>query len=281
MTDPRPLIRFQGVTRNDRGGYSGVFGLVNRLARAGRLSAADERFRRESNRWYDAAYPHPSHVYERHPSAAAWFRTAAAQLIERVPGYLEILDRHGVPYVVLRAEDPGTVVYEDPYQVVVVPHAVGTRAATAEDAEFCFRLHRAAMGHLVDAVWGWDDDVQRGYHDRAFTPGRCRIVQWRGRDAGLIDVRRDGDTIYLARIEITPELQGHGIGVRLITGLIDEADRDGKDLLLDVLVPNTGAYELYRRLGFRERYRHGDGLIKRRMGRTGDRRRTAGRSAGP
>ena len=265
-------MRFQGVVPNRPDGYSGVFGLVGRLAREGRLSPGEERFRAESNRWYDAAYPHPSDVYARHPAAAAWFRAGAAHLVERVGGYLEILDRHGVGYLVLRSDDPGTVVYEDAYQVLVVPHDVETRAAAPADTEFCFRLHRAAMGDVVAGIWGWDEDVQRGLHERGFTPGRRRIVRWRGRDVGMIDVRRDAGSIYLARIEIHPDFQGGGIGVRLVNALVDEAVRDGKELLLDVLAPNVRAYELYRRIGFREMYRHGDGLIKRRLRWAGERR---------
>lgn len=116
------FVRFQGTEPNARGGYSGVFGLVNRLGRDGVLSAEEERFRQESNRWYDGAYPMPTRVYAAHPRAAAWFKVEAAWLIGRVEGYLAILDRHGVGYVALRCDDPGRVVYEDAYQVVVVPH---------------------------------------------------------------------------------------------------------------------------------------------------------------
>lgn len=123
------FVRFQAAERNERGGYSGVFGLVNRLATEGRLGDEEEWFRREGNRWYDRAYPRPVNVYERNPQAAAWFKAEAVELIGRVEGYLAILERHGVGYVVLRSDDPGRVVYEDAYQVVVVPYEVGHRGA--------------------------------------------------------------------------------------------------------------------------------------------------------
>ena len=129
------------------------------------------------------------------------------------------------------------------------------------DSEFCFRLHEAAMGGYVAAVWGWDEKAQREFHERAFTPGRWRIVTVDGVDAGMIDVEYGADEIYLSRIEIHPDHQGLGIGSRLIEGLLAR----GVPVVLDVLAVNERAYALYRRLGFREVGRHGDGERKIRM----------------
>ncbi|WP_219416804.1 hypothetical protein [Pseudonocardia nigra] len=42
-----------------------------------------------------------------------------------MPGYLAILERHGVECVELRSDDPGALIYEDDHQVVVVPHPHG------------------------------------------------------------------------------------------------------------------------------------------------------------
>ncbi|MGQ4422154.1 hypothetical protein ACN6LL_000801 [Streptomyces violaceoruber] len=128
-------VRFQSPHRNSRGHFTGVFGLVNNLAREGRLSDEQETFRRGGNRWYDAAYTDPStvdpHVYddEINPGAAAWFKPSATHLLARVSGYLEILSSHGVDCRALRSADPGRVFYEDDVQIVVVPHAPEATAA--------------------------------------------------------------------------------------------------------------------------------------------------------
>ncbi|MEW2419490.1 hypothetical protein AB0911_02925 [Streptomyces nigra] len=124
-------LRFQSPHRNDRGRFTGVFGLVNNLAREGRLSEEQEAFRRLNNKWYDAAYTDPSTVDatvyddEVNPGAAAWFKPSATHLLARVPGYLEILAAQGVDCQVLRSTDPGQVVYEDDVQIVVAPYAHG------------------------------------------------------------------------------------------------------------------------------------------------------------
>lgn len=128
-------VRFQSPHRNSRGHFTGVFGLVNNLAREGKLSDEQESFRRRNNTWYDAAYTDPStvdpDVYddEINPGAAAWFKPSATHLLARVSGYLEILSAHGVGCRVLRSATPGRVIYEDDVQIVVVPHALDVTAA--------------------------------------------------------------------------------------------------------------------------------------------------------
>lgn len=119
-------MRFQAAEPSPSGKWPGVFGLVNGLAIQGRLTAQQQVFRRMSNDWYDANFTNPSKVdpdVYRQPGAAAWFKASAVRLIDRVPGYLAILDAHGVPWRRLDSDDPGRVIYEDADQVVVVPRS--------------------------------------------------------------------------------------------------------------------------------------------------------------
>ncbi|WP_101788514.1 hypothetical protein [Nonomuraea indica] len=124
-------VRYQSPTPNARGVHPGVFGLINALAKHGRLSSEEERFRVDSHAWYHANLIDPSDVdpriYNRdlNPQATAWFKTSAGHLIERLTGYLEILTTHQVACVRVEAADPGNVIYEDPHQVVVVPYRTG------------------------------------------------------------------------------------------------------------------------------------------------------------
>lgn len=142
---------------------------------------------------------------------------------------------------------------------------IGLRPATSADSEYCFQLHKAAMGAYITAIWGWDEQVQRDYHARLFTPFRWQIITADGSEAGMLHVEHRPTEIYLARIELHPDHQGRGIGTRLIRSLLHQARRQDRDLTLDVLVVNQRAQVLYRRLGLHEVTRHGDNDIKIRM----------------
>jgi ribosomal protein S18 acetylase RimI-like enzyme len=138
---------------------------------------------------------------------------------------------------------------------------IGLRRAVAADTEFCYRLHAAAMGEYITAIWGWDEEAQRDFHDGAFNPDRWQIITADSKDIGMLEVDRRPGEIYLARIEILPSYQGQGIGSRLIRALIEEAARTGKDFALEVLTVNRRAAALYKRLGLTEVGR-GDDDIK-------------------
>ncbi|MET9631407.1 hypothetical protein ABZX92_28490, partial [Lentzea sp. NPDC006480] len=108
-----------------QGRFLGVFAVVNTLARRDQLTPAQHVFRRLGNDWYDANFINPATVdpdVYRQPGAAAWFKRQSVHLVDRVSGYLAILDAHGVQWRRLESDDPGRVVYEDPDQVIVVPH---------------------------------------------------------------------------------------------------------------------------------------------------------------
>jgi GNAT superfamily N-acetyltransferase len=144
-------------------------------------------------------------------------------------------------------------------------NTVGLRPAIPADDELCYRLHRAAMRDYVEAIWGWDEAAQRDYHQRGFDPTHTRVITIDDRDAGVLIVDYRPTEIYLGRIELHPDYQGHGVGRHLIQQLLHEAATRHQPLILDVLTVNPWAYQLYRRLGFQEVGRHGENNIKIRM----------------
>ncbi|CAA9278768.1 MAG: hypothetical protein AVDCRST_MAG83-3697 [uncultured Arthrobacter sp.] len=143
------FVRYEGSERNARGIHPGIFGLANALARDGRLSETDHSWWLASNLWYDAAYINPqlvdASVYDRtlNPTAQAWFKVSAAHLLERIPGYLALLDRYAVPWREVRSTDPGTVLYEDEFQLVVTPWS--TRSGTAGGPEALLEAQRTQV----------------------------------------------------------------------------------------------------------------------------------------
>jgi len=96
------FVRFEASTPNEHGLRPGIFWLTNKLARSGELAPEDWAWWRAANDWYDAAYPDPGKADPTlwdaalHPDVSCWFKATATHLLERVPGYLDLLDRYGV-----------------------------------------------------------------------------------------------------------------------------------------------------------------------------------------
>jgi hypothetical protein len=118
-------VRFEAAEPNARGAHIGIFGLANGLARDGHLTPDEWAWWRAGNDWFEAAYTDPATVdptlFDRsvHPHVTCWFKDTAGHLLARVPGYLDLLDRHGVAWRERRSPDPGPVLYEDDVQVLV------------------------------------------------------------------------------------------------------------------------------------------------------------------
>jgi len=59
------------------------------------------------------------------------------------------------------------------------------------------------------------------YHAEWFEPDRLLIIEDDdGRAVGVLDVRDQGDHLFLARIELLPEAQGHEIGTAVVGDLL-------------------------------------------------------------
>jgi GNAT superfamily N-acetyltransferase len=123
-------------------------------------------------------------------------------------------------------------------------------------------MGRAVMGDCIAAIWGWDEQVQRDFHTRAFSPHRRQIITVGGANTGMIDIEYRPGEIYLARIELLPDHQGHGIGTRLIGALIHEAGQKHQDLVPGLLSVSDRARALCQQLGMTEVARHGGNNIK-------------------
>lgn len=129
---------------------------------------------------------------------------------------------------------------------------IDLRQATADDFAFFFQLHKDTLGPYVDQVWGWDDADQRIYLQRTIDYADTRVIVADDVDIGRLKVERRPQDIYLGLIEIAPSHQGRGVGTQIVRNVMDGAFAAGRSVCLNVLRVNTGAYRLYRRLGFDE-----------------------------
>lgn len=120
-------VRYESPISDSRGENIGIFALANDLAWSGRLSTSDWSWWRSSNDWFNAAYTDPATVdptlfdKTRTPAVTCWFKSTASHLLDRIPGYLTLLDRYGVAWTVRGTSEPGQILYHDDVQVVAVP----------------------------------------------------------------------------------------------------------------------------------------------------------------
>ena len=124
------------------------------------------------------------------------------------------------------------------------------RKAMANDSELVFAVKKAAYREYVEQVWGWDDNYQRERHNREFASHDFHIIQFRGTDVGFFITSSTSDTLKVNQIFVLPEYQGRGIGSACMTCIIDNANLEGKSVVLQVLKVNTRGIALYQRLGF-------------------------------
>ena len=122
------------------------------------------------------------------------------------------------------------------------------RPATEADRPFLWQLHRQTMRPYVEQTWGWNEADQRRRFDENFDPTLKQIILLQSKPIGMIEVEPREHEVFLAVIEILPEWQGRGLGMRLIRGVVEQAG--DLPVMLRVLRANP-ARALYERLGFK------------------------------
>lgn len=76
------------------------------------------------------------------------------------------------------------------------------------------------------------------------------IIQFREIDVGFLAISHTLDMFKVNQLFILPEYQGRGIGSACMTRIIDDANLEGKPVVLQVLKVNTRGITFYQRLGF-------------------------------
>jgi GNAT superfamily N-acetyltransferase len=136
--------------------------------------------------------------------------------------------------------------------------------------EFSYQVKKAAEGEYIVSMFGWDEDVQRGFHAKAWQGQKPDVITYDGRLIGTIATIESEDCIEIGQFFILPDYQNKGIGTHLLKSILDKADRSGKNVTLKFL-KNNPVESLYLRHGFRLVYtsevaHH----MERKMGGGGD-----------
>ena len=116
--------------------------------------------------------------------------------------------------------------------------------------EFSYQVKKAAEGEYITLMFGWEEDVQRDFHAKAWHEQKPDIITCDGRLIGTIATIESEDCIEIGQFFILPDYQNQGIGTYLLKSILDAADRSGKNITLKFL-KNNPVKSLYVRNGFR------------------------------
>ena len=114
-------LRF--VVGHDREHHRSLTGIITeaRLLRdRGGLDRYTAERLEEAYEWLNSNLPCPpfsSSGWSR--EAVTWFKDSAAEPIRKLWEITSMLKEHGVPVRLLRSKNPGKILYEDPFQLVV------------------------------------------------------------------------------------------------------------------------------------------------------------------
>jgi len=127
---------------------------------------------------------------------------------------------------------------------------IGLIPADETHKEFTYQVKKAAEGEYITLMFGWDEDVQRGFHAKAWQEQKPDIITYDGRPIGTIATIESEGCIEIGQFFILPEYQNRGIGTHLLKSILDRADGLGKNITLCFL-KNNPVKSLYIRNGFR------------------------------
>lgn len=118
------------------------------------------------------------------------------------------------------------------------------------------------MRPLAEEYFEWDPDAQNARFARKFVPHEMQIITLGRHDVGWLQLQEAADEIVLGQLFVAPAFQGRGIGTKVVSDLLANAQAKNKSVTLEVL-KNNRAREFYERLGFSNRGESGIKYIMR------------------
>ena len=141
----------------------------------------------------------------------------------------------------------------------MIEREITLRDAVPEDVEFLARLYCDVRSQETGA-WGWPSeqqeiflrmqfDAQSRSYRAGFPDAIDRIICLDSAAVGRMLVAHERAATRLIDIALLETHRNHGIGTALLCQLLQECERSGRTLHLQVLQGNP-AIRLYKRLGF-------------------------------
>ena len=129
------------------------------------------------------------------------------------------------------------------------------RSAHPDDLNFLFNVSTKAMEPVHEILHpGESRDLAAEFEEykKKFEPEKIHIIQHDGKDAGRLRIVRSAESIYIGGIQILPEFQKKGIGTAILKDLIEESNKAGVPITLEVHDVNKNAADFYENLGFKK-----------------------------
>ncbi|MDN0200498.1 GNAT family N-acetyltransferase [Streptomyces sp. S.PNR 29] len=123
------------------------------------------------------------------------------------------------------------------------------RPASVADVEAVAELRAVVLRPDLERLGRYDDQRVRQRLRDGFAPAHTWVIEVGGTFAGCVALRPAEDAHWLEHFYLAPHLQGGGIGGAVLRGLLEECDRDGIVVRLNVL-HGSAARRLYERHGF-------------------------------
>jgi GNAT superfamily N-acetyltransferase len=123
------------------------------------------------------------------------------------------------------------------------------RRASAADVEAVAQLRAVVLRADLERLGRYDAQRVRQRLRDGFVPAHTWVIEVSGAFAGCVALRPAGDGCWLEHFYLAPPLQGGGIGSAVLRGLLEQCDRDGVLVRLNVL-QGSAARRLYERHGF-------------------------------
>jgi ribosomal protein S18 acetylase RimI-like enzyme len=124
--------------------------------------------------------------------------------------------------------------------------------ATVDDQRWLDQLRRSVYRELFIATFGsWDEARHVRHVSECWDLGHISIIEVGGERVGMIQILDQTDFVEIGELQIQPSHQGHGIGSRILSDVVEQVHKRGKSVRLSVALNNERACEFYQRCGFR------------------------------
>jgi GNAT superfamily N-acetyltransferase len=117
------------------------------------------------------------------------------------------------------------------------------------DVEAVAELRAVVLRADLERLGRYDEHRVRQRLRDGFAPAHTWVIEVGGAFAGCVSLRPADDAYWLEHFYLAPHLQSNGIGAAVLRRLLEQCDRDGALVRLNVL-QGSPARGLYERHGF-------------------------------